>query len=106
MAEILHELILVISNKGYTHELMEVAKEHGARGGTVLHAKGTADAETTQFFGIKIQPEKEIILIVVPKELTKNIMKALSEEYGTHTKVSALSFSLPVTHLCGFVFDK
>jgi len=106
MAEVNHKLILVISNKGYTHEIMEVAKENGARGGTVLHAKGTADAESAKFLGIKIQPEKEIILIVVPNGLTEGIMKSISEKLGAHTKVRALTVALPVTNLTGFVFEK
>lgn len=106
MQEIKHELILVVSNKGYTHEIMELAKKHGAKGGTVLHAKGTADKETTKFLAFKIHPEKEILLIVVPKALTKNIMTSISEQLGTHTKVRALTVSLPVTDLTGFVFEK
>lgn len=99
------ELILVISNKGHTTEIMDIAKAKGARGGTILHAKGTADAETTKFLGIKIQPEKEILLIVVPKALTAQIMLAIQEEYGPHTETRSLSFSLPVSDSVGFVFE-
>ena len=106
MADVKHKLILVISNKGYTHEIMELAKKNGAKGGTVLHAKGTADAETATFLAFKIQPEKEILLIVVPSELTAGIMSSLSEKYGVHTKVRALAIALPVTDLTGFVFEK
>lgn len=105
MGEVKHELILVISNKGYTHEIMEVAKENGAKGGTVVHAKGTADIETAKFLSFKIQPEKEILLIVVPKDLTEGIMTSISEKLGIHTKVRALTVSLPVTDLIGFSFE-
>lgn len=105
MSKVKHELILVISNKGYTHEIMEIAKENGAKGGTVIHAKGTADIETAKFLVFKIQPEKEIILIVVPKELREGIITSISEKVGTHTKVRALTVSLPVTDLAGFVFE-
>ncbi len=104
MGSVLHELIIVISNKGHTDEIMEIAKQSGARGGTIVHGKGTADQETTRFLGLKIQPEKELLLIVVPKELTEIIMKNIAKEYGTHTETRALSFSLPVTNVCGFVF--
>lgn len=105
MSKVDQELILVISNKGHTEEIMNIAKEKGARGGTILHAKGTADAETVKFLGAKIQPEKEILLIVVPKALTADIMKAISQEYGTHTETRALSFSLPVSESVGFLFE-
>lgn len=104
MADVNHKVILVISNQGYRHKIMEVAKANGARGGTVIHAKGTADAETQKFLNVLIQPEKEIILIVVPSELTEKIMSAISENLGTHTKVRALTIALPVTDLVGFAF--
>lgn len=105
MGTILHELIIVISNKGHTQDIMNIAKESGARGGTIVHGKGTADQEISSFLGVKIQPEKELLLIVVPKALTKEIMKNIADQYGTHTETRALSFSLPVSNVCGFVFE-
>ncbi len=104
MNAILHELIIIISNQGHTDEIMKTAKEHGARGGTIVHGKGTADQETIRFFGLKIQPEKELVLIVVPKALTDEIMQHVSLEHGPHTQASALCFSLPVTKTQGFTF--
>ena len=36
-----HELIVAIAEQGYTELIMEAAREAGAYGGTVIHAKGT-----------------------------------------------------------------
>ena len=36
-----HELLLVILNQSYMDDVMNAARDAGAFGGTVLHAKGT-----------------------------------------------------------------
>lgn len=38
-----YEVIFCIVNAGYSELVMDAAKEVGARGGTVMHAKGTAN---------------------------------------------------------------
>ena len=53
-----HEMILCIVNTGFSDIVMDAAKEVGARGGTVLHARGTANKEAEEFFHITIQPDK------------------------------------------------
>ena len=37
-----HEVIFAIVNAGYAEEAMDVARENGARGGTILSARGVA----------------------------------------------------------------
>ena len=56
-----YQMILCIVNSGFSETVMEAAKEAGARGGTVIHARGTANKEAEQFFHITIQPDKEIV---------------------------------------------
>lgn len=98
------ELIVIISNQGFKDEIMETAKLNGARGGTVLHGRSTANSETIKFFGIKVQPEKEVILIVTKKEKKSAIMKAVADNHGVNTEARSLCFSLPVLDSVGFKF--
>ncbi len=58
-----YEAIFCIVNAGYSELVMDAAKEVGARGGTVIHARGTANKEAEQYFKITIQPEKDIVMI-------------------------------------------
>ncbi len=46
-----NELIIAVTNRGYTDNVMSVAREAGARGGTVIHARGTGDEAAEKFFG-------------------------------------------------------
>ena len=38
-----HEVILCIVNNGFSEAVMDAAREAGARGGTIIHARGTAN---------------------------------------------------------------
>ena len=39
-----HEVIFCIVNAGFSDAVMDAAKEFGARGGTVIRARGTANS--------------------------------------------------------------
>ena len=60
-----HFVIVCIINDGFADEAMDAARAVGARGGTVLSARGTANIEAEKAFHIQIQPEKEMIMILV-----------------------------------------
>ena len=99
-----YELILVIANSGHTDTVMDAARSAGARGGTVLHAKGTGGKKDGKFFKVSIAQEKEVILIVASKADKANIMRSVMEQAGIQTEAGAITFSLPVTDVAGFGF--
>ena len=96
-----HEAIFCIVNSGYSDVVMEAAKKLGARGGTVINARGTAPKDAESFFGITIQPEKEIVMILVPKKLKDGVLHALYKEVGLDTPGQGIAFSVPVESVVG-----
>ena len=74
-----YEMIKGIVNKGYAEDAMAAARKAGAGGGTIINARGTAKEGDAKFFGIEIVPEKEMLLILVPKDKKDEIIKAISE---------------------------
>ena len=98
-----YELIVTIVNRGFSDDVMDSAKAAGARGGTIVHARGTGVHEESKFFGISIQPEKDLVLILAAKALKAPIMKAICAGAGLNTEGRGLSFSLPVTDVAGIV---
>lgn len=95
------ELIVAIYAKGNTDEIMKLAREAGATGGTIVKAKGTARAGTDKFFGMSISDEKEILYIVAKAEDKSNIMKAIAG-YAYAEGAHPVAFSLPITESAGF----
>ncbi len=99
--EYTHEAIFCIVNDGYSETVMEAAKKYGARGGTVISARGTAGKEAEKFFGVTVQPEKEIVMILVPAEKKEDILRALYKEAGLDAAGQGIAFSLPVDSVVG-----
>lgn len=73
----------------------------GARGGTVINAKGTANLEAEKFFNITVQPEKEIVMIVVPSAIKNELLTALYKEVGLDSPGQGIAFSLPIDKAVG-----
>ncbi|MDR0447361.1 MAG: P-II family nitrogen regulator [Treponema sp.] len=100
-----HDLIISIINQGYSDEFMNTAREAGASGGTVLNARGQAHEGTVKFFGISVQDEKEIIIILTSREKKEPIMRTVCETHGLNSKAQGIVFSLPVDKVMGLGFE-
>ena len=101
------ELIVAICEKGHTETVMDAARSAGARGGTVVHAKGTGSKYTSKFFGISIAEEKEMIYIVASAEQKRDIMRAIMDNAGIDSEAHTIVFSLPVSDTAGLrIFDQ
>lgn len=96
-----YEVVFCIINAGYSDLVMDAAKEVGARGGTVIHAKGTANKEAEQYFKISIQPDKEIVMILVPQDIKDEVLHAIYKNAGLKSEGSGIAFSMPVNHVVG-----
>ncbi|MBQ9079776.1 MAG: P-II family nitrogen regulator [Clostridia bacterium] len=97
-----YELILAIANEGHTDSVMDAARAAGARGGTVLHGKGTGSKDAEKFFRVSIAQEKELILIVAKSSEKTAIMKSIVSNAGVDTEAGAVVMSLPVSAVAGF----
>ncbi|MBR2970666.1 MAG: P-II family nitrogen regulator [Clostridia bacterium] len=100
-----HELILCIVNAGFSDTVMDVAYECGARGGTVIQARGTANKQAEQFFKITIEPEKEMLMLVVPSTIKDKILHALYRQVGLNSPGHGIAFSLPINNVVGLAAD-
>ena len=96
-----HEVIFAIVNAGFAEEAMDIARKQGARGGTILNARGVAREKEAAFFGITIHADKEILMLVVEKDIRDKILNALYQEMGMDKKAQGIAFSLPVSDAAG-----
>lgn len=99
------EVIIVIINEGYTDVVMDAAREAGARGGTIVHARGTANKDMEKKYGIVITPSKEMLYILVNESIRDAVMSAVNKVAGIETKGQGIIFTLPVSHVSGLKFD-
>lgn len=105
MNTITHELVVCIVNAGFSDAAMDAVKEAGARGGTIINARGTSNIEAEKLFNILIQPEKEMVLIIVEPELKDDILHTLYKSVGMGTPGQGIAFSLPIDGIAGLPAD-
>ena len=96
MDEIKFELVICIVNAGFSQNVVEAARKAGARGGTIIRARGSANPEAEEFFGVTIQPDKELVLILVPSDIKDAVLTTVYKESGLSQEGQGIAFSLPV----------
>lgn len=101
-----HEVIFAIVNAGFAEDVMDVAREQGVRGGTILNARGVVREEAAAFFGITLHADKEIVMMVVEKSIRDQVLNAIYREMGMAKKAKGIAFCLPVTDVAGLVSEK
>ena len=95
------EVVLCILNAGFSDAAMDAARACGARGGTIMHGRGTASKDAEKLFNITIQPEKEIVMILVACEIKDAVLKGLYDAVGVNTDAQGIAFTLPVDDVVG-----
>jgi hypothetical protein len=90
-----HQLILITVNQGYTDRVMQTAKKAGATGGTVIRAR-LAGAERLDQFGIDLQEEREIVMILAPVNSSSEILEEVNRECGLKTPAGGVVCAVPV----------
>lgn len=95
------QLVICIVNTGFSPIVMEAAKEAGAKGGTIIHGRGTANREAEKLFQIVVQPDKEIVMIIVKSEIKDQVLKSINAKAGLETEGQGIAFSLPVDRTAG-----
>ena len=87
--------LYVIVNSGFSSQIVDIARECGATGATILNARGSV-ANPKTIFGITIDTEKEIVLSIVKKSVADKIMEAVKESAGVGTPAHGICYYLPV----------
>lgn len=105
MEGILHDLIVTVVNKGKAEKVVEASKRAGAEGGTVIMGRGTGIHEKAKLFGITIEPEKEIVFTLTPKEITQTVMEAIIKDTDLNKPGKGIAFVLPVDKIAGINHD-
>ena len=96
MTEHEYELVVCVVNAGFSQNVMEAARSAGAQGGTILRARGSANPEAEEFFNINVQSDKEMVMILVPRDIKDDVLKAIYKDCGLADDARGIAFSLPV----------
>ncbi len=87
--------LYIIVNAGFSSQIVDITRECGATGATIINARGSVQKPQT-ILGITIDTEKEIILSIVEEAVANKIMEAVKEKAGVGTSAHGLCFYMPV----------
>lgn len=96
-----YDLIITIVPKGKAETVVTAAREAGAEGGTIVYGRGTGIHERQRLFNIPIEPEKEIVLTLVPGEDSERVCQAISEATDLAKPGHGIAFVLDVKSVMG-----
>lgn len=95
--------VFAIVNNGFSDTVMDAARAAGARGGTIINARGTSSKEIEKKYNILIHPEKELILILVDETVKDAVLHSIYKEVGFNSEGQGITFALPVDEVVGIV---
>lgn len=101
MSDVKYSMIVTLVNQGFNDQVMNAAREAGAGGGTIIHTRQVFNEETVKFWGIEVQDEKELVIIIADNDSKTAIMQAIGEKCGIKTDAKGVVFSLPVDSVIG-----
>ena len=94
--EVKYNLIFISVNQGYSETVMKTAKKAGATGGTVMRGRLAGSELLEGYDETEVTEEREIISILAPVSVCKEIMENVNAEFGLSSKAKGTVFALPV----------
>ena len=67
----------------------------------MIHSRRIGNEEVTSFWGLSVQEEKEIVLILTETENKVALMKNIGEHCGMHSEAQGIVMSLPIDCVAG-----
>ncbi len=95
--------LTVIVDRGMAVDVMDIALKAGVRGGTIMHGRGTGAEHTTTLFGMQIEPEKELVIILMPTGLVDKVVDDLYRELKLDDPGNGILFVEPVLGVRGLL---
>ena len=90
-----NNLIVISINEGYSEDVMHVARKAGATGGTVIKGRLADVEQFAEFMDTKADGEREMLCILAPSKVSKQIMEEVNREFGLTSSANGIIFALP-----------
>jgi nitrogen regulatory protein PII len=100
-----HFCIMTIVDKGKSRNCIKAARAAGAKGGTMIHGHG-AGIPTDYYFPLVIEPRKDIVFIVTPKDKMIPIREKIFTDLELEKPGNGILFVLPVTRTSGLLENR
>jgi nitrogen regulatory protein PII len=105
MDDLARILIITVVKKGLGDAVIEASLKGGAEGATLIYGRGTGIHERKKILGVALEPEKEIILSLVYKEVADAVIKEINAAVDLEKPGSGIAFTVPVDQAFGITHE-
>ena len=96
------KLLISMVKPGVTDDIVDAAKDAGAKGATIIPGHGTGRREAKTFCGLTLEEQTDVVLILLDESYVEPVMAAISREGQFHKPGTGIAFTLPVEAVTGF----
>lgn len=97
----MYKAIFTIVERGLAEAVVDAATEAGARGGTIINARGSGIHETSKLFAMEIEPEKEIVLIITDEAQVDSVSDAIRKKLKIDEPGKGIVFTTDISRAVG-----
>jgi nitrogen regulatory protein P-II 1 len=100
-----YNAVFVVLPRGTAEHVMNVAKNAGAQGGTILLGRGTGAHEAKTFLGLTVDIAKEVLFVLIDKQDTERILEAIVEAGHLEKPGTGIAFVMSVDKTVGLITE-
>lgn len=95
-------LVVCIVDNGFADMVMDAARSAGAKGGTIINARGSARADAEKKYKVSIHEDKDIVLIVADENIKDDILHSIYHTTSLNSETHGVTFTMPIEDSVGF----
>lgn len=100
----MYQSVYIIVDRGKGELVVDAATKAGAKGATIICARGSGIHETNKLFNMEIEPEKEVVLIILKSEITEQVVSSIRDKLDIDKPGNGIIFIQNVKKVYG-LFD-
>ena len=101
-----YEAIFTVVDRGLGQEVVDAATSAGARGATIINARGSGIHEDTMFFSMRLEPVKEIVMIIIERERADKVVSTISETMRIDEPGKGIIFGMDINRASGILREE
>ena len=71
------KLIISMVKTQDTDKIVDAVKDAGAKGATIIPARGTGIHEAKTFFGLSLEAQTDVVLVLLKEQLVEQVLEAI-----------------------------
>jgi len=96
------KLIITMAPEEKTNEVLEIARQQGATGATITGStRGEGLSAKKGFWGLALEAQRELILLVVEEHLSRHIIEAIDVKCNEDKAGTVIAFQVDLEDVIG-----